>query len=302
VTLLAVGADFSFTWPSASELVAAGVRETYWYCGPAMPPGDVVDSWVAAGLGQVSIFETFSEQAQSDRATGRANATYLRARVASIGYSRVKAAYVMSDGSAYVPSGPLPTISDYSGGVGDIEQQGFIGYGNEDAVAAAMRGSPFCNVDWIPETWTSRQGQGIRQLVGPVPIAGIDLNHRFVSIDGVISGPTTKRGAHGMWIASHKDPTTNAIQACKVGGDDFVAFCTGAPGAYGIPQDALDLHNNEGIHIEAVDDSKWNRILLSYWEPDNKALLEAVQAIPSSDGSGGPVVFPQYEAVLTPKG
>lgn len=257
--LLAVGADFSFTWPSAGELISAGVQEVYFYCGPARPPGDVIDGWANAGLGLMAIFETYSEQAQTDRATGQANARYLRARMAEVGYPRILGAYVMSDGSAYVPSGTLGTISEYSGGVGDIEQQQFVGYGNEDAVSAAMRGSPLCAVDWIPETWTSRQGQGVRQLVGPVPISGIDLNHRFVPLPGqqVQVAPAPQGGRHGMWVALLK--TFVGVMAIKVVGTSKLADLGGAPAEYGIPQEAMDMIK-AGFGYQVVNLDQWKKL------------------------------------------
>ncbi len=255
--LLAVGADFSFTWPSAGELVAAGVREVYFYCGPALPPGNVIDSWANAGLGLVAIFETFSEQAQSDRPTGQANARYLRARMASVGYPRILGAYVMSDGSAGVPSGSLETITNYAGGVGDIEQQEYVGYGNEDAVAAAQRGSAFCTIDWIPITWTSRKDQGMRQLVGPVPINGIDLNHRFVPLPGqTVEQPKPKGPTKTMWVALLK--TIYGVFAMKVGGFAKIADLGGDPTAYG-PQEAVDLIQ-AGFGWSVVTLDQWNLI------------------------------------------
>lgn len=290
--LLAVGADYSFTWPSGGELVAAGVQEVYWYCGPARPPVGMIQDWDAHGLAQVAIFETYSEQAQSDRATGQANARYLRARVAEVGKPDIVGAYVMSDGNYSSPSGPLLTISDYAAGVADIEQREFIAYGNEYAVSAAMRGTPLATVDWIPETWTSRSEQGIRQLVGPVPINGIDLNHRYVPLPG--QGPVAAKprgGVHGMWIALRRNPTTGIPEAIKCAGLAWVADVPSEPrGLYGIPQQVYDLHANEGIHYEGVDNDTWDRCIGNA-QASNPVVIDrvvaAIKAIPAGSGGGG---------------
>jgi hypothetical protein len=125
----------------------------------------------------------------------------------------------------------------------------------------------------------------MRQLVGPVPINGIDLNLRYVPLPGQ-AAVSPKRKATSMWTALHKNPTTGAIEAAKVGGDIMFGFWGGAPGAFGIPQEALDARANDGIPLSGVDDLPWTRMARDYWV-GSAAVLDAVKKIPTTGGGAG---------------
>lgn len=285
--MLIVGSDTAWTWPSGAQYVAVGVREVYFYSGPALPTQDVINDWIAHGLDLVGILERTSDRAESSGyAGGVEDAQYHLARLASRGLTNIKLAFVMSDGSSFVPSGNLPGTAEYSRGVGDVVQRWFVVYGNEFSVSAAQRGTPLALVDWLPETWTQRQGQGIRQLVGPVPIDGIDLDHRFIEWPG--AAPAKPKGARGMWTALHVKPD-HTVEACAVGGFCWVGDVAGAPGAFGIPQEAIDAHTNDGIPMRVVDDNTWARIIGSAQAPTyliEQHILAAIAALPAGQGGG----------------
>jgi hypothetical protein len=252
-------ADYSDARPDPAVLRAAGFLGVVRYLSaydPARPHSKDLTvgelrALIAGGLDIAVVWETTANRTSSGPAAGATDARAANAQATTLGMPASRPIYMATDGNIFDA-----TILGYYLAAKDASPRPIRPYGNTalvDACAANGMGG-----GWKVQTWGPPTANASLQQMPNVatPVSGTDVNDVLAADWGQWTAPTAAptTGDETMHIAL--DDTDGTYWLWR--GDVVTRQFTGAPGAFGIPQDALDYSGGALLlrkepHQEIVD-------------------------------------------------
>lgn len=277
------------------------------YSGPAFAGLEQLLAW---GQPFIIGFESSTTRAYAGYAEGRVDARALLDVLRTIPdyLSGNYSTWMCAADANSTPAWALPGVQDYFAGAADeflaigYRPKITFGYGNPEASAAAVagvNGRGLRGERWGIGTWREGEGGGPNQPPAvstaamlqsgntPGPAEGTDLDWLYLPIaqlgfNNGPSSPTPARSETDMdicWGKNMNGDTQTWLANGSVASHQF----TGAPGAYGIPQDALDYHAaNPTVEIRLVSPGVLDTLYASRPEVLTAAIARAV----ATPGSG----------------